>query len=63
MAVKQKQKQADTLVIYTMFFAFHQSSTQHITCTYSIEPVREKTNNLGSDQVRNKTACTITEDG
>ena len=27
------------------------------------EPVREKTNNLGSDQVQHKTACTITEDG
>ena len=27
------------------------------------EPVREKTNNLGSDQVRHKPACTSTEDG
>ena len=25
------------------------------------EPVREKTNNLGSDQVRHKPACTVTE--
>ena len=29
----------------------------------SIEPVPEKTNNLGPDQVRHKTACTVTEDG
>ena len=28
-----------------------------------IEPVREKTNNLGSDQVRHKQGCTVTEDG
>ena len=27
------------------------------------EPVHEKTNNLGSDLVRHKPACTITEDG
>ena len=27
------------------------------------EPVREKTNNLGFDQVRHKPRCTITEDG
>ena len=27
------------------------------------EPVREKTNNLGSDQVRHKPGCTVTEDG
>ena len=27
------------------------------------EPVREKTNNLGSDQVRHKWGCTVTEDG
>ena len=26
------------------------------------EPVREKTNNLGSDQVRHKPGCTVTED-
>ena len=26
-------------------------------------PVREKTNNLGYDQVRNKSCCTVTEDG
>ena len=27
------------------------------------EPVREKTNNLGSDQVRHKPGCTVTEKG
>ena len=27
------------------------------------EPVREKTNNLGSDQVQHKPDCTVTEDG
>ena len=27
------------------------------------EPVHEKTNNLGSDQVRHKPACTVAEDG
>ena len=29
----------------------------------SNEPVHEKTNNLGSDQVRHKPACTVTDDG
>ena len=27
------------------------------------EPVHEKTNNLGSDQVLHKLGCTVTEDG
>ena len=27
------------------------------------EPVREKTNNLGSDQARYKPGCTVAEDG
>ena len=27
------------------------------------EPVREKTNKLGSDQVRHKPGCTVTEEG
>ena len=31
--------------------------------TKQIEPVREKTNNLGSEQVPLKPACTVTEDG
>ena len=30
---------------------------------YLFEPVREKTNNLGYDQVRHKSGCTVTEDG
>ena len=29
----------------------------------SFEPVREKTNSLGSDQVRHKLGCTVTENG
>ena len=32
-------------------------------CCYSSEPVREKTNNLGSEQVRHQPGCTVTEDG
>ena len=28
-----------------------------------IEPVHEKTNNLGSDQIRHKPGCTVTEEG
>ena len=31
--------------------------------TIIYEPVREKTNNLGSDQARHKPACTVTEAG
>ena len=31
--------------------------------TVLFEPAREKTNNLGSDQVRHKAGCTGTEDG
>ena len=27
------------------------------------EPVREKTNNLGSEQVRQKTGCSVNENG
>ena len=27
------------------------------------EPVHEKTNNLGSNQIRHKLGCTVTEDG
>ena len=30
---------------------------------FIIEPVREKTNNLGSDQVGYKPVCTVTEAG
>ena len=35
------------------------AETIHIV---AFEPVREKTNNLGSDQVRYKPGCTVTED-
>ena len=31
-------------------------------CVFVLEPVCEKTNNLGSDQVRHKPGCTVTED-
>ena len=36
---------------------------QLFQCIILFEPVREKTNNLGSDQVGHKLACTITADG
>ena len=35
----------------------------HFTYFQSCEPVREKINNLGSDQVGPKLGCTVTEDG
>ena len=35
----------------------------YFSWSFIIEPVREKTNNLGSDQVRHKQDCTFTEDG
>ena len=31
--------------------------------TRLIEPVREKTNNLGSDRIRHKLGCAVAEDG
>ena len=31
-------------------------------CVFLFEPVHEKTNNLGSDQVRHKPGCTVTEE-
>ena len=33
------------------------------TNTTKFEPVHEKTNELGSDQVQHKPGCTVTEDG
>ena len=33
----------------------------HILHKTKFEPVREKTNNLGSDKVRHKPGCTVTE--
>ena len=55
----------------------HGSGGEQLSCTCSqyahitaygkfsmkYEPVHEKTNNLGSDQVRYKPGCTVTEDG
>ena len=41
-----------TLVIFTSLYL-----------TFIIEPVREKTNNLRSNQVRHKPGGTVTEDG
>ena len=35
----------------------------HLTLERENEPVREKTNNLGSDQLRHKPGCAVTEDG
>ena len=35
----------------------------HLTLERENEHVREKTNNLGSDQLRHKPGCTVTEDG
>ena len=34
----------------------------HDCGSFTFESVREKTDNLGSDQVRHKPACTSTED-
>ena len=51
-----------TLLVFPRGGSF-QSSV--IMCFQKIfnEPVHEKTNNLGSDQVRHKLGCTITEEG
>ena len=40
----------------------NQPSVGHIK-SLIIEPVYEKTNNLGSDLVQHKPGCTVTEDG
>ena len=34
-----------------------------VSSSIPYEPLREKTNTLGSDQVRHKPGCSITEDG
>ena len=39
------------------------SEVKKIVINTIIEPVGEKTNNLGSHQVRHKPGCTVTEDG
>ena len=36
---------------------------QHYTTHDKIEPSREKTNNVVSDEVRHKSGCTVTEAG
>ena len=43
-------------------------SNRHVSISGSYnkeryEPVRKKTNNMGSDRVRHKPGCTVTEDG
>ena len=38
-------------------------SPLHSGVVITNEPVREKTNNFGFDQVRHKPGCTVTEDG
>ena len=35
----------------------------HIKVGKTYEPVRKKTKNLGSDQVRHEPGCTVTKDG
>ena len=39
------------------------TSIDNIINTLLNEPVHEKTNSLGSDQVQQKPGCTVTEDG
>ena len=41
----------------------HNSIATHPAFCYTCEHVREKTNNLGSVQVRHKSGCAVTEDG
>ena len=36
---------------------------EHHQIVLQFEPVHEKTNNLGSDHVRHKQGCTVTESG
>ena len=38
-------------------------TTKPVSLKIAYDPVREKTNNLGFDQVRHKPGCTSTEDG
>ena len=42
---------------------YQQSRITGITTVMLYDPVREKTNNLGSDQVQHKLVCTVTEAG
>ena len=57
MAITKKQ------INLSVVFLENICSRNHINDKTLNEPVREKTNNLGSDQVRHKPACTVTEDG
>ena len=41
----------------------HSCQSSHGKIVLLFEPAHEKTNNLGSDQVRHKLGCTVTEDG
>ena len=43
--------------------AMDTNSTNEVLVMFINEPTREKINNLGSDQVKHKPACTVTEDG
>ena len=42
---------------------FNELSDLSLQNMFTFEPVHEKTNNLGSDQVRHKPGCTVTEAG
>ena len=46
--------------IYSYIFKFLSNTVKLAILN---EPAREKTNNLGSDQVQHKPTCTVTEDG
>ena len=45
--------------VTVVLFSCHSSQNNHFAILY--EPMHEKTNNLVSDQVRHKPACTVTE--
>ena len=49
-------------------FRCHERDNSNFYCPWywyclKTEPVRDKTNNLGSDKVRHKPGCTVTDDG
>ena len=54
-----------TVVLFHIYVYSGIFQTLVLFCDFNhvIEPVREKTNNLGSDQVRHKSGCTLTEEG
>ena len=41
----------------------YSSDGEYFKQNFTYEPVHEKTNNLGHNQVRHKQGCTVTEDG